>query len=165
MTLLAIRSREQWQEILNNVSESFAIHTMLADKEGKILLEGGQYNSLCEKVRADADSLAFICGQSNMRMFQETKETRAPCDGLCEIGMFKTVVPIFSDSEFIGGLSACGVAVIDEPLETFLIAKTLDIEDSAADQLVEDVPKVAMSNLERISQLFLRLLGDKSSIE
>jgi ligand-binding sensor protein len=162
MTLWELKSKGQWQEILDSVSGEFGIHTMLADAEGKILLESGRYNSLCSKIRANPESLTFVCSQTNKRMFHLARESKEPCNDFCEAGMYKTVITIFSDELFLGGLSACGIAVPDEPLDEFLVAKALGIEEPEAGQLISEVPKLEEPEANRISDRLFQLLGNDS---
>lgn len=162
MELWDTKSIEDWQEILDRVSGEFPVHTILADAEGRALLNGGRYNPLCTRVRQDPESLTFVCSQTNSRMFHIAKKTEQPCDDFCEIGLFKTVVPVFSDGLFVGGLSACGVAVLDEPPEEFLVAKVLDMDETDANRLIQAVPVLEIFETKRIAERFLRLLVEKS---
>jgi hypothetical protein len=93
-------------------------------------------------------------------MFKLARDSEKPCNDFCEVGMFKTMVPIVNNSEFIGGLSACGVSIIGDPLEEFLIAKALDLDETAATELAESAPKAPMSYLGSISRLFLMALEE-----
>jgi ligand-binding sensor protein len=159
MALRNIRPIEDWQKILDRISDEFPIHAMLGDADGRVLLDGGHYNPLCRRVRKDRESLTFVCSQTNSRMFHIARHREQPYDDFCEIGLFKTVVPVFSDGLFVGGLSACGVAVIDEPPEDFLVAKMLGIDEAEANRLIEAVPILDRSEAQRMTERFLKLLG------
>jgi ligand-binding sensor protein len=158
MQVWEMRSEREWQEILDRVSEEFGVHTILGDAEGRILLKGGQYPSLCARVRKNPEALTFVCSQTNSRMFRIAKDSGKPCNDFCEIGLFKTVVPIFFERRFLGGLSACGVRLMDEPVEEFLVAKVLDMEETEVKELVEAVPSLEALQAERIAESFSRAL-------
>jgi ligand-binding sensor protein len=154
MTLFDIASKAQWQRILDHVSSAFEIQSILADPDARILLSSGQYNPLCSKVREDQKSLSSICSQSQSYMFNRAVEKGGPFSGYCEIGLFKTVVPICLKGETLGALSACGAAVGEEPIERFLIAKMLDLDEPEVDALIKTVPVFGASEVERISTGF-----------
>ena len=84
----------RWQQILDDVSRRFDIHTTLSSDEGKVLLEGGRYNPLCAKIRATPQSLTAVCSQTSQAMTHEARAAAAPTTDLCEVGMYKTIVPI-----------------------------------------------------------------------
>jgi ligand-binding sensor protein len=161
MELRDLMNNDEWQRILDTVSGDFGIHTVLADAEGKTLLEGGQYNSLCSRIRAWPDSLTFVCSQTNRRMFQMAQKSGKPCSEFCEAGMFKTVAPVFAEGRFLGALSACGVALPDEPLDDFLVAKQLGAEEEEAKNLITTVPVMETEEAKRIAVRFLNLLRDR----
>jgi ligand-binding sensor protein len=158
MTLFDITPKTQWQRILDQVSTAFEIQSILADTDGKILLNGGNYNPLCSKVRADTESSTSICSQSHSYMFKQALEKGGSLCGYCEIGLFKAMVPIFWDGVTLGALSACGVAVLDEPIERFLITKMLHIDEQEADELIKEVPVFDAPVVERICAGFERFI-------
>lgn len=130
---------DTWRRILDEVSARFGIHTTLSDEENKVALEGGQNNPLCSRVRARPESLMSVCSQTAQGMIHEARAGGAPVADLCELGMFKTVVPIIDGGTYLGSLSACGLVLDEEPLEVFLVAKVLGIEEEEAEGLVAEV--------------------------
>jgi ligand-binding sensor protein len=159
MPVWEIRSEREWQEILDRVSGQFGVHTILGDVEGRILLNAGHYPSLCARLRKNPEALTFVCSQTNTRMFRIAADSGKPCNDFCEIGLFKTVVPIFFQGLFLGGLSACGVRLTDESVEEFLVAKMLDMDETEVKELVEAVPSLEASQAERIAESFSRALA------
>ena len=80
MALWKKMPKEKWQELLERVAKDFDVHSALMDAEGKILLEGGQYTSLCSRIRANPESLSAVCSQTNTSMSHEARESRKPCN-------------------------------------------------------------------------------------
>jgi ligand-binding sensor protein len=160
MVLWEKMKKRKWQELLDHVAKQFNIHTALMDSEGKILLEGGHYNTLCSKIRADPDSLRAVCSQTNTSMSREARTSGKPCTDYCEAGMFKTFVPIFDGDSYIGGLSACGLVVENEPLEAFLISKVIGIDENEVERYVKEISVVEAEVAQRISKAFMRFLDD-----
>ena len=106
MEIMDLKPQKEWQEILDRVSREFGIHSALMDTGGNILLNGGNYNPLCRKVRSDPETLAFICSQTSRHMFHQVSKNGELFIDFCELGMFKTVVPVLHDGLFLGGLTA-----------------------------------------------------------
>jgi len=151
VTPLDLVSKEETLRLLERVAEEFSAHTTLQDAEGNVLLEGGTYTTLCGRVRSRAQLLSFVCGLTNTNMLAEAKAGGAPVTDLCELGLFKTYVPLFHDGTFIGGLSACGVVDGDEPPEAFLVAKTLEIDESEAAELLKGVRTITSEEGQRLT--------------
>jgi ligand-binding sensor protein len=93
-------------------------------------------------------------------MLHVAKSSDEPYGDLCEIGLLNVAVPIFSDGDFNGGLVACGTGLSDEPLDHFLVAKSLDIEATEAGKLIAQVPIVEAAQADRIAERFVQLLGE-----
>ena len=159
MSIMDLKTETEWQRILEEVAEKFGVHTVLVDENAAILLNGGKYNPICTRVRSDSKTMTFVCSQTNRAMFQMARKCGKPCDDLCEAGMFKTVVPIFHDGEFLGGLSACGAAVSDEPVDAFLISKILGVDEADVGKLIGEVHTLDTELAEQISDEFLKLVA------
>ena len=158
MDITDLKNPKEWQEILDRVSREFGIHTALMDADGNILLNGGSYNPLCARVRSNPESLAFVCSQTNRHMFHQVSKSKEPFDDFCELGMFKTVAPVFHDGRLLGGLTACGVIVEEEPLDEFVVEQTLGLGEEEAKRLVAEVTKVRSAEAERIGLRFEQLM-------
>lgn len=151
MTPLDLVPEAEIQSVLDKVAEEFSVHTTLQDSEGIIILEGGGYSTICSRVRRSPRLMSLVCGLSNMSIFETAIRMGRPHTDLCEIGMFKTVVPIFRDGSFIGGLSACGVALEDEQLDAFLVSKTLQIGEKRAESLIKEIKIITENQGQRIA--------------
>ena len=158
MDIMDLKPQKEWQEILDRISQEFGIHTALMDAEGNILLNGGSYNPLCERVRSNPESLAFVCSQTNRHMFHQVSKTGKPFDDYCELGMFKVVAPVLHEGRLLGGLTACGIIVEEEPLDDFMVEQTLGSSSEEAKRLIEQVKKIRSAEAERIGPRFEQLM-------
>lgn len=61
MNMYDIRSKEEWQKVLDRVQKELGILSAITDKENAVLQVSGQRNPLCSKIRFFKEGLAFIC--------------------------------------------------------------------------------------------------------
>ncbi len=151
-----------FQEDLDRVAEELHIHTALTDAEGKMLQQGGSYGEPCARIRQAPDTLAFVCSKTNGAMIREARETGEVQTDLCEAGLFKTLVPIFRDGAFVGTLTACGLALSDEPPEPFFIAKTLGIDEAEAEGLIRGAKVVDEAWTRRVTDALAEAVRRRS---
>jgi ligand-binding sensor protein len=161
MTVYDIKSKEEWQKILDDVCEESGMPAALVDKRSVVLQVSGERNPLCSKIRANNESLAFICGQTQQFMTERAKSIRKPVMDACEAGMIKFLIPLFLDTEFMGSITVCGSCVPGEEIETFAIAKSTKMDEKEIIPLVKMVPEVDQEKVEGVAQrLFQKIEKD-----
>lgn len=84
-------------------------------------------------------------------MAAQAKKTKKPVIEECDAGMAKIVVPIYVENQFIGAVGGCGLLLGDDgEIETFLLGKTLDMDESELEKLAEGMGPLSMSLAEAI---------------
>jgi len=152
-----IRSKEEWQKVLDSVHKELGILSAITDKENAVLQVSGQRNPLCSRIRSFKEALAFICGQAQQSMAQETKKKKRPAIDACDAGMSKFVIPIFYQSDFVGTLTACGACIPGIELETFVIEKATRMNGQDIEKLIQQVPQC---DGKKIAEVVQRLSPD-----
>ncbi len=153
MSPLDLMSKEDWLGILSRIAQETGMTATLTDDKGNhILEEQGQRYPLCLKIREKKASRTFICSQTNVAMLEEVKRTRRPLIGECEAGLLRMVVPILSDGNLIGQVTACGlVAKEEEEVDPFLIAKQVGASEGEVEDLATLTPTVCKGDVEGVA--------------
>ena len=161
MSVYDIKSEKEWQEILDDVREESGMPAALVDKKNVVLQVSGERNPLCSEIRANNESLAFICGQTQQFMMKQAKSTRQPVIDACEAGMLKSLIPLFLDTDFKGSITVCGSCVPGEEIETFTIAKSTKMNEKEIRSLVKAVPEADQEKARGVIQrLFQKIKRD-----
>jgi ligand-binding sensor protein len=152
MNMYSIRSKQEWQKVLDSVHEELGMTSAITDKENKVLQVSGERKPLCSRIRSIEESLAFICSQAQQSMAQETNKKKRPVIDACDAGMAKFVLPVFYEGDFVGTLTACGARVLGTELETFIIEKATKINERDIDGLIQQVPQCDEKAIARVVQ-------------
>jgi len=161
MSVYDIKSKEEWQKILDDLCEESGMPTALVDKKSVVLQDSGERNPLCLKIRSNNESLAFICGQTQQFMVKKAKSTQKPVIDPCEAGMLKLLIPLFLDNEFVGSITVCGSCAPGEEIETFAIAQSTKMNEDEIRPLVKQLCEVDQEKVTGVAQrLFQEIQKD-----
>jgi ligand-binding sensor protein len=161
MTPLDVNSKEEWEKILDGFARDTNMTACLADKDGGVLFCRMARYPLCAAVRENPDATTAICSQTNMAMLAEVRQTKKPEVDMCDVGLFRIVVPVLHDGEMIGQVTACGVASEDEEVDTFRVSKELDISEEKAEDLLRSTPFGSEEELENLAARLFDQLSSK----
>jgi ligand-binding sensor protein len=152
------KSRENWQELLDEAKSAVGMPAALLDQNNAILQSSGERNELCTEIRSRKEALPVICGQSQKFMAETARTQKTPVVEICEGGLAKLVVPIFREQNYLGCITTCGSLLPKTEVETFLIQKTSGMGEDAITAMAEKVPIVQKEDLERLGEdLFRRV--------
>lgn len=158
MTPLDLKNKEEWETILEGFARDTNMTACLTDADGAILACCADRYPLCAAVRSKSDAIMSVCSQTNVAMLSVIKKTLKPEVDMCEAALLRVVVPVLHDGEFIGQVTACGVASEDEEADTFRVSKELDIPEEKAKELLQSTPFGSEEELKRVAdELFDRL--------
>jgi len=149
------------QDVLNDIEQKTHMTPTLVDKKGVIILYAGDYNPLCARIRANEDSKNFVCALTSQRMLKEAEKTRSPYIDFCEIGLCRFVIPIFSEDKLLGAIASCGVRHPDEPVDSFFVARQLDIDEDAAAQLISTAPEGNPDIIKKVVEITQKRIGSE----
>ena len=157
MNLFYIKSEEEWQQILDDLSESLCMPTALVDPHSFVLQESGERHKLCKEIRAKKESLIGICARTQKFMAKEAKKTQRPVIVACEANMSKCMIPVFSDGEFMGSVVVCGTAIPEEEISTAMIAESIGKSEDEITRMITQIPVV---DTERVAEVSNRLFEE-----
>lgn len=150
MTPLDVKSKEEWEKILDGFARDCNMTACLTDKGGGVILCRMDRYPLCTAVRENPQALTAICSQTNMGMLAVVSKTGKPEVDLCEVGLLRVAVPILHNGEMIGQVTACGVASTEEEADTFRVSKELDMTEEKAEELLKSTPSGSEEELEKV---------------
>lgn len=158
MGVYDIKSRAEWQEILDRVSRRLGMPAALLDENNVILQHSGTRNPLCRRIRDQKESKSAICGQSQQYMAEMAWTSDRPVIEACEAGLAKFVLPLFSEGRRAGTLTACGSCTAGDEVETFLVQKSTGLDEDALRRLTSEVGRVEPEALNALAEeLFLEV--------
>lgn len=158
MNVYDIKSESEWNAVLDALYEEVGMAASLTDPVGKMLQISGDRYPLCEAIRADEQSLTFVCSQTNTVMLAEVKQTLKPMVDECEVGLLRMVVPLVHEGELVGQITACGRVGDPEDADVFLLSKQLKVEEQEAQRLLEQTPVLSVDEArEAAERLFAEL--------
>jgi ligand-binding sensor protein len=140
MTIPISENKEEWRKILARFAQESKMTACLTDDTGGNPECFFDRYPLCAAVRRDQEATTFICSQTNTAMLAVVKKTLKPEIDICEAGLIRLVVPIVQDGRLIGQVFACGLASRDEVVNSFLIAKHLNITEEQVLELAQSTP-------------------------
>lgn len=122
MHIFDTKKEEDWIELLHNFFKETSMATAVFDTKNNLLIKSGKRNNLCLHIKNHSQSQASICSlaQSNIALIAEKQ--RSPIIDFCDANCIKAVVPCFMGNTYLGGITACGCKVPDEPLNLEYIA-------------------------------------------
>lgn len=140
MQLTDLMSLEEWVEFEKKLHKRLGLDVNVFDPQGIRITDYKQWvNRLCPVIKADDRGQSFICAVAHMNIAGDAMRQRQPMLEECDAGLLKIVVPIFKDDTFLGAVGACGLLLEDGEVDTFLLNKTLDMDEDQALALAEGI--------------------------
>ena len=151
MNLFYIKSEEEWQQILDDLSEALSMPTALVDPHSFVLQESGERHELCKAIRANKESLIGICAKTQKFMAKKARATQRPVTVSCEASMSKCLIPVFSDGEFMGSVVVCGTAIPEEEISPAMIAESINTSEDEINRMIKQIPVVDKEEVAKVS--------------
>jgi ligand-binding sensor protein len=80
------------------------------------------------------------------------RERKAPVAGECDAGLLKLVVPIFVKGEFLGAVGACGLLLDDGDVDSFMVNRTIEMDDDKIADLSGDIRRLSGDDVEELGK-------------
>lgn len=159
MELTDIMPKEKWLELQEELHTRFQLNADVMDKEGKRMAGNTWGNALCKAIREDKKGLGAICipaGSVFVQMMQDGEPFAEECDG----GMARISVPVKVDGEVIGAVGGCGVILDDGEVDEFTIGMMSDLEESAIEEMVGEVPTATEEKVKEIQEFIQKRIEE-----
>jgi ligand-binding sensor protein len=140
MKLTDIQPMEKWIELEKKIIEKCKIQSVTFDIEGTRITDYVKWsNRICPVIKSSEKGGPFICAVAHMNMAAQAQKTSKPVVEECDAGILKIVVPIFVKDEFVGTAGGCGRLSADGKVDTFMINKTIGIDEKEIEGLIDDI--------------------------
>jgi ligand-binding sensor protein len=154
-----MEDKMELQKILEDFAREVQMTACMTDETGADPKCCFDRYPLCAVIRKNQTAATFICSQTNTAMLAVVRKTRKPEIDICEAGMIRIVVPILRNGELKGQVFACGLAAEDEELNSFLIAKQLNLTEQGVLELAESTPFGSIEKLRQPVDRLFRILN------
>lgn len=152
MQLTDLQPLEKWIELEKEIHARSGLDASVFNTDG-IRITGHKKwaNELCPVIKANPKGQTFICSAAHQNIAAEAEKTKKPVIEECDAGMLKIVVPFFLKDQFIGAVGGCGLLLNEEgEIETFLLGKTLEMEEGDLEALAEKVGSLTEQQAEEV---------------
>ncbi|MEF2146566.1 MAG: PocR ligand-binding domain-containing protein [Desulfovibrionaceae bacterium] len=151
MKMTDLMSLEDWEKLEKELHERFGLNAAASDAEGVRLTKYANWgNPLCPRIKGDPKGLSAICAVAGRHFNTTCQSSRSPLVEECDAGLVKIAVPVIKDGEYLGCVGGCGLLFEDSEVETFLVSKSLEIEESEAERLAADVTSISHDRADEI---------------
>ncbi len=140
MELTDIQPMRKWIELEKKIIETCQIQSVTFNIEGTRITDYVKWsNRICPAIKGSEKGGPFICAVAHMNMAAQAEKTRKPVVEECDAGILKIVVPIFVKDEFVGTAGGCGRIPAGGEVDTFMINKTIGLEEEKIQDLTDDM--------------------------
>ncbi len=152
MQLTDLQPLEKWVQLEEAIHARSGLDASVFNTEGIRITDHKKWaNRLCPVIKTNPKGQTFICSTAHQNVAAQAEKTKKPVIEECDAGMVKIVVPIFVENQFIGAVGGCGLLLGNEAeVETFLIGKTIDIEEKDLEALASEISTISMQNAETL---------------
>ncbi len=165
MKLTDLLSIAEWIALENEIMEKSGSCANVYDPGGfKIIKDKRWPNKLCSAINHDKNGQTAICAPAHQNLAAIARKTKKGVAEECDAGIVKIVVPIFVGDEFVGSVGCCGLMLEDGEVESFIINKTMGMDEDEIAGLSQDASvvseKEAQSLIDFIQERLDRIIGD-----
>ncbi len=153
MQLINILSLDEWKALEKELHERSGLDVSVFNTDGIRITDYKEWvNRLCPVVKDHDKGQSFICAVAHMNIAAIASQTKKPAIEECDAGLLKLVVPIFVDNEFIGSVGACGLLLDDGEVDSFMVNKTIDIDEEEVENLSDDIRSISTRDAEQLAR-------------
>jgi len=144
---------EKWAELETEIHKRSGLESNVFNTDGIRITDNKVWvNRLCLAIKATEKGQAFICAVAHMNLANQAKDENRPVIEECDAGLMKIVVPIIVDGEFIGAIGACGLLPADGEVDSFLVNKITEIDETTIEELSENLSVIETNAAEEVAQ-------------
>ena len=171
MKLTDIAPLNTWLELEQKINERSGLNASVFNVDGVRITEFKRWaNKLCPLIKGNEQGQSTICAVAHQNIATQAQRTCKPVIAECDAGLMKLVVPIFINGEFIGVAGGCGYVLGNGEVDTFMVNKTIGIEEEKLANLSDEIPVMTpeqaqshtefiQSEIERILQKYGNSIG------
>ncbi len=152
MKLTDILPIEGWIEFEKDIHHRSGLDSNIFNTDGIRITDYKQWvNRFCPKVKADDRGQSFICAVAHMNISEMARQAKRHVIEECDAGLLKLVVPVFIDDEFVGAVGACGLILDDGEVDSFMVNKTIGMDEEEVESLAEGIKRISRQEVEALA--------------
>lgn len=160
MKLTDILPIGKWIELEKDIHERSGLDSSIFNVEGFRITGFKKWvNRLCPAIKADDRGQSFICAVAHLNISGMAKQNKKTVIEECDAGLLKMVVPIFVKGEFIGAVGACGLLLDDSRTDSFMINRTINMDEEKIKNLSDDIKRITREEAEAIGKYITECIG------
>ncbi len=154
MKLTDIQPIEKWIEFEEQIYAVSGLNPTIYDTEGVSITQTTRWvNDLCPEIKSVSKGQTFICSAAHQNIASEAEASGDAVVDECDAGLLKIVVPIFVKDEFVGAAGGCGLILADGEVESFLVNKTIDMDEDKVENLAEGITVLSEEKANEVAGL------------
>lgn len=156
MKLTDIASLEKWLELEQKINERSGLNASVFDVAGVRITEFKRWaNKLCPIIKADEKGQNYICAVAHQNIAAQAERTQQAVISECDAGLMKLAVPIFVNGQFLGVAGGCGHILENGEVDSFMVNKTVGIDEEKLKDLSADIPVMTMEQAQSHTEFIL----------
>lgn len=161
MELTDLLPLEKWKKLEKHLHERSGLDVNVFDREGIRITDYKQWvNRLCPRIKADDRGQSYICAVAHMNIAEMARQSGEPTAEECDAGLLKFVVPIVVTGEFLGSVGACGLILEEGEVDSFMINRTIGMEDDEIEELTYDIKHISQSEADQLGKYIREKLDE-----
>lgn len=161
MKLTEIAPLEKWVELEKEIYRKSGLNASVFDTDGIRITNYKKWaNKLCPVVKAHEKGQSYICAVAHQNIAAQAMQTKKSVIAECDGGLMKLVAPIFVGDEFLGVAGGCGHLLEGGEIETFMINKTIDMDENQIEAMAKEIVTMSQKEAESLAE-FIRLEIEK----
>ncbi|MGE4291727.1 MAG: PocR ligand-binding domain-containing protein [Desulfovibrio sp.] len=161
MKITDLAPKEAWEALERELHDKYSLNAAINDEEGKRVTSYANWgNELCPRIKGDPKGLSAICAVAGRHFSQYCNSSRQPLVDECDACLTKIAVPVLKNGEYLGCAGGCGVLMRESEVETFLISKSLGIDEEEVEKLAESVCGVTPERADEIIAFLKKRLAE-----
>jgi ligand-binding sensor protein len=151
MKLLDVMPVEKWVEVEKEIHGISGLNASVYDADGVRITDFKKWaNRLCPAIRETEKGQKFICAVAHQNIAAQALKTGQTIVAECDAGLMKFAVPIFVRDEFLGVAGGCGLLRGQEKVDAYLVHRTTDMDEKAAENLSEEIETISELSLQSV---------------
>ncbi|HBH62200.1 MAG TPA: histidine kinase [Nitrospiraceae bacterium] len=151
MELSDILPLEKWLELEQDIFNRSGLASNVFDPDGIRITDYKEWvNQICPAIKADDRGQSFICAVAHMNIAGMAKGKKSLVIGECDAGLMKLVVPIIVKGECLGVVGACGLLLDDGEVDSFMVNRTIGMEDDKIADLAGGIRRIRSDEVEEL---------------
>ncbi len=153
MKLTDLATLDKWVELEKEINRRSGLNASVFDIDGIRITNFKKWsNRLCPAVKATEKGQSYICAAAHQNLAIQAMKSKQPVVEECDAGLLKIVVPIFVNGEYIGAAGGCGLLLEEGEVDTFMVYKTTDIDESEVESLSSDIGAISREKAAAVAE-------------